>query len=121
VKIAPEHAEGEGVAPGQAVEKRFLLGRVALEGRHVSGRRVEYSVAVESHLADSAPIGADETAVAARDAPDRAVGGPEDEIRGSRARIEELSQRRGAAVGGESVTAEQRNDAATGGAHRMPR
>jgi len=74
------------------VEERFLLGRVALERRHVPGRRVQRPFLIEAHLADAAPVRLHETAMAAREAPDRPALQLFDQLGFPHARIQGLRQ-----------------------------
>jgi hypothetical protein len=74
VEVATQHPERQGVASGEAVEKRLLLGGVALQRGDVPGGHAELTVAVETHLADAAASGPDEAPVPTSHAADRAVG-----------------------------------------------
>ena len=73
MEVAPQHAEGERVRPGQCVEEGLFLGRIALQRGHVPSRHVENAVLIEAYLADAAATGLYETAMSAGEAAHRSV------------------------------------------------
>ncbi len=74
MKIATQHAEGQGERAGQYVVERFLLGRIALQRADISPRDLQHTVLVEPDLADAAFAREDRAAVPARVTEDLAAG-----------------------------------------------
>lgn len=66
MKVAPEHAERQGVTARVNMIERFLLHRVALQPGHVSKGNSEFPLVMESDLANPAFTLADQAAMAAR-------------------------------------------------------
>jgi hypothetical protein len=95
MEITAEHAERQGVAPGQDVEERLFLDRVAGEGTDVPVGDEQRAVVVEADAADAVAAGLDEAAVAAGEALDVAVLAPLDERvgRGDAVLVQHLLQR----------------------------
>src|SRR5438105_4516799 len=110
VEVAPQHPEGERVRPGEGMEKRLLLGGIALQRGNVSSGRVQGAVLIEAHLADTAPAGFDETAMPAGEAANRSVRQPFDQLALAHPGVEGLGERGGPPVG--CSVCEQRDDAA---------
>ncbi len=55
VKIAAQHAKGEGVCARQEVIERLLFDRVGLQASHVTPRNAQLAALVKAYLADAAP------------------------------------------------------------------
>ena len=65
--ITAQHPERQGCRPGQGMEKRLLLHRIALHPRHVAERDSQLAVLVEAHAANPVAPGGDQAAVATGD------------------------------------------------------
>jgi hypothetical protein len=92
MKIAAQHSKRQRVAAGKTVEERLLLGGIALQRRDVARRREQRPFFIESDLADAAPSGLHEAAVAAGKAADRAGIQLFYQIRFPNTRIERLRE-----------------------------
>src|SRR3989442_1401740 len=99
-----------GVAAGEPMKERLLLGGIARRGGEVARRHEERAVAVEANLADPPASRLDEAAVAAREAAHGAVRELFDQLPFAHARVEDLGERRRAAVG--RVVRQEGDDAA---------
>src|SRR3972149_7278769 len=73
MKVAPQHAEGQGTGAGVQVKKGLLLGGVALEGAHVSPRDTQHTLLIEADFADPPPAGLDQAAMPAGIAAQRPI------------------------------------------------
>ncbi len=74
MEIAAEHAEGEGVAAGHAMEEGLFLDRIAGEDADVAIGNAQDAVVVESDAADAVAAGFHEASVPAGEAAHGAVG-----------------------------------------------
>ena len=93
MEVAAQHPERQRVAAGEAVEEWLLLGGIALQRGDITRRREERPFLIESDLADAAPAGLHEAAVAAGKAADRARVQFLDQLRFPHTRVECLRQR----------------------------
>jgi len=74
VEIAAQHAEGESVSAGHAVEEGFFLDRIARQHADIAEGDFQNAVVVEPDAADAVAAGFDQAAMSAGEAADGAVG-----------------------------------------------
>src|SRR5262245_58637858 len=74
VKIATEHAEGQGIRAGQDVEEGLFLNRIARDASHVAMRDQQRPIVIEADSTDPIATGLNEAAMPASKALDRPVG-----------------------------------------------
>ena len=72
------------------MEERFLLGRVALQRRDISGRRVQRPFLIEANLTDPAAVGLYEAAMSTGEAADRPTFQFFDQLRFAHAGVQGL-------------------------------
>src|SRR5205823_8165950 len=65
VQVATQHPESQSVRTRQRMKERLLLGRIALQSRHVISRHAQVTVLVEADFADAALSFLDQAAMAA--------------------------------------------------------
>jgi hypothetical protein len=65
MEITTQHAEGQRVAAGVQMVKRFLLDGIALKTGHVAERHAQFAFLMKAHFADAASTLSDEASVTA--------------------------------------------------------